>query len=155
MARVEKKEETVTIKGKTVAELAKEMKGWQAKKKKAEEAAEFAGKHVHEIAVKRLPPLLEDIEGDGINLPGVGYVRIGIELYPFYKKDDEPIFYKWLRDNEQGSIIKETIHPKTLQAWAGDMIDDPETAGTLPPCLTVAKVPTAKVLKEQKSKKRR
>lgn len=140
-------------KGSTVAELAKELKAATAAKQKYEKLAEQQKSLAHLIAVTRLPKLMEDMEGDGINVPGVGYAELVIEIYPYVKVEDQERFYAWLRKNDMGDLIKETIHPQTLKAWAGDMVDDPEQAGSLPEYLTVGKVPTVKLRAEKKKRK--
>lgn len=110
---------------------------------------------VHRLCTVAIPPLMEDLEGDGVNIPGVGFVEVGVELYPYVKVDDQDRWFKWLRDGGNGGIIKETIHHKTLQAFVGEQIDDPEKAGLLPDYLTVGKIPTAVLKAEKKSKKRK
>jgi hypothetical protein len=32
---------------------------------------------------------------------------------------DETTFFMWLRKGGEGALIKETIHPKTLESWVG------------------------------------
>lgn len=156
MPRVaEKKLPELPITGKRLVDHAKQLKEAIRLRKKFEAQMEQQKNLVHRLTTIAIPPLMEQIVGDGVNLPGVGYVEVGIELYPYVKVDDIPDFYAWLRENDAGGIIKETIHHKTLQAWVGEMIDDPEKAGTLPPMLTVGKIPTAVLKAEKKSSKKR
>ena len=38
-------------------------------------------------------------------------------IKPYIRKDDRDRFYDWLRENEYGSIIKNTVNVNTLQAF--------------------------------------
>jgi hypothetical protein len=153
MARVAKEKLPVLKpKGKTIVELAKELKVATAKAKKYEALMNQHKSLVHKIRVFKLPPLLEDIEGDGINLPGVGYVETDIEIYPSVKKSDESDFHDWLRKNKLGGIIVDYIHFKTLQATVKEQL----IAGTnFPEYVNIAKVPTATLKAEKKSAKKK
>lgn len=151
MPRVKTKElPELFPKGKTIADLAKELKAANTAKKKYEALMNQQVSLIHKISVGSLPKLMEDIQGDGLNVPGVGYAELVIEIYPSVKKDDEPEFFDWLRDRGDGDLIKESIHYKTLQAWTIEQIDDPEKAGDLPDILNVGKVPTVKLKAERK-----
>lgn len=111
---------------------------------------------VFRLTTKVIPPMLDDEESNGKNFPGLGYLEIGIELYPYVKVDDMPAFFDWLDKNGHGGIAKRTIHHKTFQAWAGEMIDDPLKARKLPEkLLTIGKIPTASLKAEKKSSKKR
>lgn len=104
---------------------------------------------IHKIAVLRIPPLMENLELDDFNAPGVGRVELGIEVYPSLKKDDEERFFAWLRERDDGDIIKETVHHKTLQSFIKELLENGENP---PDFMVVAKIPTAKLLKERKRK---
>lgn len=153
MARVAAKElPKLEPKGKTLAELAKELKAASAKAKKYEALMDQQKSLVHQISVFKLPPLLEDIEGDGVNLPGVGYVESSIEVYPSIKKSDTESFHDWLRANNVGDIIVPYIHFKTLQAF---VIEQLNLGTAFPDYVTIAKIPTAKIKAEKKSAKKK
>jgi hypothetical protein len=153
MARVAAKElPKLEPKGKTLAELAKELKAASAKAKKYEALMDQQKSLVHQISVFKLPPLLEDIEGDGVNLPGVGYVESSIEVYPSIKKDDTESFHDWLRANKNGGIIVQYIHYKTLQAF---VIEQLNAGVAFPDYVNIAKIPTAKIKAEKKSAKKK
>lgn len=142
MPRVKQELPALEPKGKTVAELVKELKAAVAKKKKFEEEAERYGSLVHKIAVLKLPPLMENAELDYMNVPGVAGVELVTEVYPSIKKEDIEAWYKWLRENKHGDIIVPYIHPKTQQAFVKEQL----IAGkTFPAYVNIAKVPTAKL----------
>lgn len=138
-------------KGKTFPELARELKAAKLKKKKLEEQVEALGSLIHKIAVEKLPPLMEDMTGDFINVPGIGAVELTIEVYPSIKKDDQAAWYTWLRKNKLGHIIVEYIHPKTLQATVKEQLG---AQVKFPDYVNIAKIPTANLRAERKSKKK-
>ena len=76
------------IKGKTLAELAKELKVAKAKKKKAEGQAKQYGNLIARLATGPLAKLMEDRGEDFTNVPGVGALEYGIEVYPSVFKAD-------------------------------------------------------------------
>lgn len=145
----------LAITGKKLADHAKQLKDALAKKKKFERQMDQQVNLIHRLSTIAMPPLMEDIEGDGVNLPGIGYVELGIELYPYVKVEDLYTFFNWLDDTGNGAIAKRTIHHKTLQAWVAEQIDDAEKAAKLPDYLTIGKIPTAKLKAEKKSSKKR
>ena len=46
------------------------------------------------------------------------------EIHASYDKDREQEVFEWFRRNEQGGLVKETIHPKTLSAWVAEQRED-------------------------------
>jgi hypothetical protein len=77
---------------------------------------------IHRLSTIAMPPLMDDIEGDGVNLPGIGYVELGIELYPYVKVDDEDKFFNWLRRHRQRRN-REAHHPSQDAASLGRRAD--------------------------------
>ena len=63
---------------------------------------------------------------------------------PSVPKEKTADFHKWLRDNERGDMIKESVHPTTLKAFVKNLREQNKP---LPPkeLLSVWEVPTAKV----------
>ena len=107
---------------------------------------------IYELQVKAIPKLMEDISGTGLNIAGVGYLELGIEVYPSIKKEDEDQWFAWLRKQGLGGIIKETIHHKTLQATVSEQLDK----GTkFPDYVNVALIPTAELKAEKKKASKR
>jgi len=148
--RVAKERVKPEPKGKTLPELVKEYKAAIAKKKKLEEQVEDLGSLIHKIAVEKIPPLMENLDTDFFNVPGVGAVEYGIEVYPSIKKDDQDAWFKWLRSKKLGAIIVEYIHPKTLQAFVKEQLGQQTE---FPSYVNIAKIPTAKLKAERKGKK--
>jgi hypothetical protein len=138
--------------GKTVTELAKELKAAKVKAKKHEKLMDQQKSLIYKIEVQKLPTLMEGLDQDIINLPGVGKLEYGIEVYASVKVEDKPTLFDWLRDNEAGDLIKEDVHYKTLNSFVTEQLANPEGL-KLPEYMNVAKIPTVKLGKELKSKK--
>ena len=138
------------IKGKTLAELAKELKVAKAKKKKLDEQSKQQGHLLSRLATGPLAKLMEDRGEDFTNVPGVGALEYGIEVYPSVLKADTEAFHAWLKKNGEGDLIVASVNYKTLQAWT---IRKLENAEKLPPMLKATKVPTVSIKKEKKSQK--
>ncbi len=138
-----------TPQGTTLPELVKELQTWTHRKKEAEKAAEFAASMVHAICTKAIPPLMEKLETDEFNVPDVGRVELRQEVYVHVKKDLQPAFYQWLRDNGHGDLIVPYVFPATQKAWATEQLSG---GAALPDMATVAFVPTAKLLAPRKKK---
>lgn len=147
-----KKEELPKLqpKGRTIAELAKELKAAIIEKKRLEGLMEQQKSLVHRIATDKLPKLMEDAEHDFLNVPGVGALEYVIEVYPAIKKEDQDEWYAYLRDNDHGDIIVEYIHPKTLQAFVKEQLG---LGVKLPQYVNAAKIPTVTIGAEKKSNK--
>lgn len=143
---------TLEPKGSTLPELAKELKKASALAKKFEAQMDQQKSLVHKLTVFKIPPLMENIESDFVNVPGVGLLELGIEVYPSIKKDDTPAFHAFLRENQHGDIIVPCIHFKTLQAFVAEQLANGET---FPDYVNIAKIPTAKLKKEKAPKKKR
>jgi hypothetical protein len=151
MPKVKEEKPKYVVKGKTLTELAKEVKPLIQKKKKLEAQAEELGSAIHAILVGVVPKIMEDQEQDFVNIPGVGALELKTVVYPYVSGDNLPTFYKWLRDRKNGDLIKETIHPKTLQAFVTEQLEagvDFTDSGC-----KIGLVPTAALKAEKKTKR--
>jgi hypothetical protein len=147
MLRVNEEKVKLAPKGVTLPDLVKELSALEMRKKELDEKVEELKSVIHQIRVDKIPPLMEGLESDDFNVPGVGRVALSIEVYPSIKKDDIAAFYEWLRFNKNGAIIQEYIHPKTLQGFVKEQL----SAGqAFPDYVTIAKIPTATLKKARK-----
>jgi hypothetical protein len=150
MPSVKKEKQKYVPKGKTIAELAKEVKPLIARKAALEAEAKELKSAIHAILVFALPPLMEREETDSKNIEGVALVELGTEVYPYVKKEDEPKFFEWVAGRGDDAIIKYNIHPTTLQSYVREGL---ENGVAFPDYLTVGLVPTAKIKAAKKSKR--
>lgn len=136
--------------GSNLTELAKELRIAITKKKKFEAQMDQQASLVHKIATGPLAKLMEDQELDFFNVPGIGALEYGIEVYPSIKKEDQAAWYSYLRKKGDGSIIVEYVHPKTQQAYVKEQLGN---GVKLPAFVNAAKIPTVSIGAEKKSKK--
>lgn len=73
-------------------------------------------------------------------------VHLRVEVYAYCKKENEPAFFEWLREQGHGALIKETVHTQTLKAFAKECLNN---GVALPAQLTVTPE-TQAVLKSPK-----
>lgn len=133
-------------------EYAKLLKTLEAKKTKAHAIVEECKSLIYQIAVKHVPPLMEKLEQEAFETSD-GRIELRQEVHPSFTQANQEAFYGWLRKTGNGSLIKETVNPKTLKAFAEEQL---EANKPLPTSLTVAIIPTAKLLagKNKRSRKK-
>ena len=89
-----------------------------------EKQAEELKSAIHAILVGVVPKLMEDEDTDLKNIVGVGCFELNTEVFPYVAAADQETFYKFLREGNNGGLIKETIHPKTLQAFVKEQLEN-------------------------------
>lgn len=71
-----------------------------------------------QLKLKGLPDLMAELEMRTFTVEGIGRVQLAGDVYasiPADKKDDA---FKWLKANNYGSLVQETVNSSTLKAWA-------------------------------------
>lgn len=53
-------------------------------------------------------------------------VSLRTEVYASVNVSEQPKFFRWLRENNLGDLIKETVHPQTLKAFAKERRENGE-----------------------------
>lgn len=124
MPKVKEDKIKYVVKGKTLADLAKEVKPLIQKKAKLEKQAEELKSAIHAILVGVVPKMMEDEDTDLKNIIGVGCFELSTEVFPYVPADKLDQFYEYLRKGQNGALIKETIHPKTLQAFVKEALEN-------------------------------
>lgn len=110
--------------------LGKELYDIRAEKEQLEDRLKTLNARKDELERKLLPSAMEDAEISKISLDGVGTIYLKPELNCYVKKDVEQEFFEWLRGNNHGDLIKETVHHSTLKSWAKEQL---ENGAPLPP----------------------
>lgn len=54
-------------------------------------------------------------------------IHLQVEVFANVRATDRDDFYTWLRDNNHGDLIKETVHHQTLVAFAKELLRDGKT----------------------------
>lgn len=113
-----------------ITELMKELYDVKAEKEQLDDRLKILNSRKDELERKILPQLMEDAEQSKISVPNIGTLYLRPELNCYVKKDNESEFFNWLRGNNHGDIIKETVHHGTLKSWAREQL---ENGAELPP----------------------
>jgi len=114
----------------SITELAKELYDVRAEKDQLEDRLKLLNSRKDELEKKIIPQLMEDSEQTKVTVVGVGTIYLKPEINCYVKKDVEQQFFEWLRANNQGDIIKETVHHGTLKSWAKEQLGN---GAPLPP----------------------
>jgi hypothetical protein len=99
--------------GLSLPEYTKLLKKLTDKKAKAEASADECKSLIYQIAVKHVPPLMEKLELDEFNSPGIGRIELRQEVHASVNKTNQPAFYQWLRSTGNGSLVVEYVHVRT------------------------------------------
>ena len=67
---------------------------------------------------QKVPEVMDDDGVGNITLKDVGKVKLTTDVYAYIPEAQREKAYDWLRANCHGYMIKETIHTKTLKAFA-------------------------------------
>lgn len=96
-------------------------------KKKAEDAL----KEINEMIAQTEEQLVEQMVAEEMQ----NFTRNGRQFvltsrtYANAKAGMMPAVCDWMKDNDLGDMVKEAVHPQTLQAWVKEQIEE---AGALP-----------------------
>lgn len=114
----------------SITMLGKELYDIRAEKEQLEDRLKSLNSRKDELERKLLPSAMEDAELTKVSIDGVGTIYLKPELNCYVKKDVESEFFEWLRSNNHGDLIKETVHHSTLKSWAKEQL---ENGAPLPP----------------------
>jgi len=126
----------------SLSEKWKELSVLENKKAEHEAAVKVLNAQITELAVKVLPPMMENAEVESMKVEGVGTCSVRTKVYAYFLKENEAAFHKWLKKNRHGGLIKPYIHPPTLKAFATEQLEQQKP---LPDILKVTLVPTATI----------
>lgn len=125
-----------------LATLAKGLRRLNDRKKELEHELEIINSARHRLHTVTIPAAMEEYETDEINIPGAGKLTVKPQVYGYVNVADREEFFDWLRQNNNGSLIKEAVHPKTLNSFCKEILDNNESS---PKFLKITPVPTAKL----------
>jgi hypothetical protein len=128
----------------TLSELATELRDLKALLADQEAVAKETKKRIDALCKTAIPELMDSMDIENAKIEGVGTIYLRHDLYANVKADDRDKFYDWLRDNGFDELIKETVHPGTLKAWAKEQLDQ---AKPLPEAVQAAFVTQASLRK--------
>ena len=105
-----------SMEGKTIFELAAEMNDIRLLLDTAKEVKTSLQKKYDALRLNLVPSAMDDEGVTSINIDGIGRMGLTADLYASIPADQKPEAYEWLRDNQHGDIIKETVNAGTLKA---------------------------------------
>lgn len=95
---------------------------------------------IRRLAENEIPDYMDENEIEKHSVKGVGTIYLTTKVYAHVKAEDRETFYKWLREHGSGDLIKETVHPQTLNAFAKEQLGE---GVKLPDVLNARLYPTA------------
>lgn len=96
-------------------------------KQTADEAKRCETTTNKELDVIRLKVVPVRFAADGfssLNIPGVGRLGLTKDAYCTQVKDKQPEFFSWLRDNDYGDLIKDTVNPSSLKSLVKELAEE-------------------------------
>lgn len=76
------------------------------------------------IRLKVVPERFAADEISSMRIAGVGTLSLTSDMYCTQKKDRQEELFQWLRDNEYGDIIKDTVNASTLKALVKELLEE-------------------------------
>jgi len=96
-------------------------------KKKAEDALKEINERIAQTEEQLVAAMVEE-EMQNFTRNGKQFILTS-RTYASAKSGMMPDICDWMKDNDLGDMVKESIHPQTLQAWVKEQIEE---AGALP-----------------------
>jgi hypothetical protein len=128
-----------------LVQYAHDLRALKTQKEELEGQLKTVNAQLTELTTKTIPEALQDQEVPRLTVDGVGTLYLQTEVYAFVPAEQRDAFYDWLRMNGHGDLIKDTVHPGTLKAWAKEQLSE---GIALPDELVKATlVPTARLKK--------
>lgn len=123
-----------------LTEMVKRLRTLKNEKERAEAGLKAINSEIRKLAEQDIPTYMEENEIEKETVSGVGTVFLQTKVYANVKADDREAFFAWLRDNGNADLIKETVHPATLNAFAKEQLSEGKA---LPETLEARLYPTA------------
>lgn len=120
--------------------MARDLRAKKDRKEVLEAELKELNKGIRELAEQRIPTYMDDNEIEKLSVEGVGTIFLTTKVYANVKAEDREKFFTWLRENGNGDLIKEVVHPQTLNAFAKEQLGN---GVSLPDVLDARLYPTA------------
>jgi chromosome segregation ATPase len=95
---------------------------------------------ITQLTQQIIPELMAAMDISRLSIEGLGTLFKRSEVHAYVLAERREEFHQWLRENGHEDLIKETVHPKTLKAFATEQLTD---GNPLPECVTATIIPTA------------
>ncbi len=117
-----------------------ELRELKDRKEQLEDELKSVNGQIRALAEGKIPEYMEENEIEKFSVTGVGTVYVQQKVYANVKADDREAFFHWLREHGSADLIKETVHPSTLNAFAKEQLSEGKE---LPDVLDARLYPTA------------
>lgn len=119
---------------------AHELRDLKTQKEELEAQLKDVNKKIRKLAEQQIPEYMEENEIEKLSVAGVGTIYLTQKVYANVKAEDREAFMDWLRSTGHEDLIKEQVHPSTLNAFAKEQISE---GRELPEVLDARLYPTA------------
>ena len=94
------------------------------KKEALEDELKGVNAQIRALAEHKIPEYMNENEIEKFSVTGAGTVYVTQKVYANVKADNREAFFQWLREHGSGDLIKETVHPSTLNAFAKEQLTE-------------------------------
>ena len=94
------------------------------KKEALEDELKGVNAQIRALAEHKIPEYMSENEIEKFSVTGAGTVYVTQKVYANVKADNREAFFQWLREHGSGDLIKETVHPSTLNAFAKEQLTE-------------------------------
>lgn len=85
-------------------------------------------KELDVIRLKVIPNRFAEDGFSSMNIPGVGRLGLTKDAYCTQVKEKQPEFFDWLRENDYGDLIKDTVNPSSLKSLVKELAEEDASA---------------------------
>jgi len=87
------------------------------RKTRIEALEKEVNKEISYLEETLLPEMLEEADLEKISEPGIGTAVLEATAYAYVPVARRGEFVQWMRENGNGSMVKEEVHHQTLKSW--------------------------------------
>jgi hypothetical protein len=108
--------------GLSLLDLVSKMQEVGGLKEQAEDKLKRINAAYDVLRLELIPAAMENQGIENLKVAGIGRVSLTGDMYVSTVADRRPEFFEWLRDQNLGDIIQETINSSTLKAFVKNRI---------------------------------
>jgi len=123
-----------------LGKMVRELRELRDQKEKLEADLKDVNLSIRKLAEHQIPEYMDEHEIEKLSVSGVGTVYLTTKVYANVKKENQEAFFEWLRETGNEELIREAVHPSTLNAFAKEQLSEGKE---LPDVLEARLYPTA------------
>lgn len=101
---------------------AKRMKELDAEHAVLKEKIKVLDEEYDKLRLRTIPDLMQEMDIRKISIEGVGRIQLAGDVYASIPAEVRQSAYEWLRNNNAGPLITETVNSSTLKSWAKEQL---------------------------------